>query len=282
MTTTGHDLEAEIATVMECPPALLPLLPELLRDLPDLSGATADVLDLLADAGLAPGSRVLDVGCGRGDVALAVVRRFDVAVDGVDAFAPFVASALARAAAAGLAQRCRFRQADLRTALAGGADYDAVLYVALGPLLGDPAATVAALRRRVRPGGAIVIDDAFLAPGHAPPAAWPAYRDRATTEAGLTAWGDRIEGVRLAGPASEAFAAATLAAIRRRVAELHRRHPDRAADLDAYLARQIEEFALLAPGGGLVAAIWRLCRSPSFKPGSMAGADKLPVPSSER
>jgi len=46
-THCADELEDEIAFTMEVPRALLPWLPELLADLPDLSGATGDVLALL-------------------------------------------------------------------------------------------------------------------------------------------------------------------------------------------------------------------------------------------
>ncbi|TVQ34510.1 MAG: class I SAM-dependent methyltransferase [Geminicoccaceae bacterium] len=253
-----QSLAPEIATVMECMPELLPFLPELLQDLPDFSGATPDVLDVLSEYGLAAESRVLDLGCGRGDVARAVAERFAVRVDGIDAFPPFVAAARQRAAAAGLAERCRFTQGDLRTALQPAVPYDAVLYLALGPLLGDAATTIGALRQTVRPGGAMVIDDAYLADGATAPPAWPGYRSLAATEAGLTACGDVIQFRRPSH--AEAFAVAAEAAIERRVEELCARHPEAAPWLRAYRRREAEEFELLRPGGPLVPCVWLLVR----------------------
>ena len=70
-------LKDEIAFVMEAPRALLPWLPELFADLPDLSGATSDVLALLHQFNLPRGASVLDLGCGRGEIAVAVAEAFE-------------------------------------------------------------------------------------------------------------------------------------------------------------------------------------------------------------
>ena len=97
-----HDLtslEDDIAFAMEVPRALLPWLPELLADLPDLSGATGDVLTMLRQFGLPKGAEVLDLGCGRGEIANAVADAFDASVMGIDGMAPFVEAAHAQAIA---------------------------------------------------------------------------------------------------------------------------------------------------------------------------------------
>lgn len=238
-------LTAEIAYAMEAPESLLPHLAYLLQDLPSLSGSETDVAEVLREVGFPAGGAILDLGCGRGDIAIRLARLFDAQVTGVDAHPPFVEHARRAADAAGLADRCRFSATDLRRALAGPPRYDAVLMIALGPLLGGPADTVAQLRAVVRDGGWIIIDDAYLADGIPVPPGYEDYPDRKTMEAGLTRFGDTIVAQRVHSPTTRAFNDLTLDAVPKRAAELVAKHPELKDDLDRYVARQFEEVALM-------------------------------------
>ena len=240
-----NTITEEIAYAMEAPASLLPHLPYLLQDLPSLSGSEVDVAEVLAEIGFPTGGAILDLGCGRGDIAIRLARIFDAQVTGVDAHPPFVERARQVADEAGLADRCRFSATDLRQALTGPPRFDAVLMIALGPLLGSPADTVAALRAVVRDGGWIVIDDAYLADGASAPPGYEDYPDLETMEAGLTRFGDTIVARRVRSQATRAFNDLTLEAVPKRAAELVAAHPELKDDLDRYVARQFEEVALM-------------------------------------
>lgn len=111
---------------------------------------------LLAEARLAPGERVLDVGCGCGSTSLAAAAAVapDGTVLGVDVSAPMLAHADARARAAGAAD-LRFLQADAQTAtLPDG--FDCVLSRFGLMFFSDPGAAFGRLRRALRPGGRLV------------------------------------------------------------------------------------------------------------------------------
>ena len=70
---------------------------------------------LLAAIATQPGTRVLDIGCGAGEISLGVARaRGDARVTGIDISADLVAAASQRAAEFG-AQRVRFAHADAGT-----------------------------------------------------------------------------------------------------------------------------------------------------------------------
>jgi 2-polyprenyl-3-methyl-5-hydroxy-6-metoxy-1,4-benzoquinol methylase len=231
-------------------------MPAILQDLPDLGGGcTAPVLAALEPVELPHGSRILDLGCGRGELAIALAREFRAVVTGIDTFPPFVAAARAAAAESGL--DCRFVSGDLRQGIETERDYDAVLLISVGPVFGDHAATVAALRRTARAGGLIVIADACLDGPPPPGAVWQAYADRATTERALESAGDRLLSARPLRADQSAWNTHAMAAIRRRTAELARLHPDLAVSLAAYRARQEQEFAALE-AGPVVSMLWVL------------------------
>lgn len=119
---------------------------------------------LLRRAGLRPGLRCLDVGCGIGEVALAMARHVGPtgAVTGLDLDAGFVAGARAEAVRRGLA--VDFQVGDAR-ALDVEAVYDLVFARYLLSHLAAPEAVLACLARAVALDGVLVVEDVDF-PGH--------------------------------------------------------------------------------------------------------------------
>ncbi len=240
------------------PDPLLPHLPGLLDGLSALGPPSDEALALLAEAGLARGDRVLDPACGRGAAALAVADRLGCQVDGVDEDAALVAAAEAEARRRGL--DCRFRNGGPAEALeaAAGNPRDAVLWLGMGRALGGLVETVARLRRAVRPGGLVLVEDAFLRDG-APPLEGEPCLPRLETLARLCAHGDLVVGERVAD--DEAVRAANrgdLEALRGRAAALAARTPALAEALSAWLEVQAAQVAALERS--LRSATWALRR----------------------
>ncbi len=255
------ELDEEIAHTLDADPRLLPFLPELLADLDELGSSAEQLVAVLRDLGVAPGSSVLDLGCGKGAVAVALAERLDLRVEGVDGFAPFVAAARLLAAERGVGARCVFRQGDVHAELGRSALHDVVLLLSVGPVSGDLGRTVARLRRLVRPGGWIVLDDGFLArEGAAPGPAYARHAGHARTLARLSSSGDRLL-LEIVGSAAETRAGneRNTAAIRARAQGLVERHPQAAALIEAYVERQERETELL--GADFVCALWVLERA---------------------
>jgi SAM-dependent methyltransferase len=119
---------------------------------------TEQEVDFLVDAlALAPGMRVLDVGCGPGRHSLSLAGRgYDVV--GVDHSAEFVRLAQEAAAAAGL--RATFEELDVRT-LDRPAEFDATICLCQGGfgLLGgsDEHEVFGRIAATVRPGGRLAV-----------------------------------------------------------------------------------------------------------------------------
>ncbi len=253
------DLHDEIARTMETEPRLLPLLPELLADVPEIGASVAQILGLLREVGLPAGSRVLDLGAGKGAVAVALAAELGFRVDGIEAFPPFMEAGRALASRRGVADRCRMEAGDLRQHLGRPETYDAVLLLSVGPVLGDHRRTVGGLRTLVRPGGLLVLEDGFLAQGIDALEHCEGYAGRDETVRQLTAHGDELlrEQIIPAGVMREINEKNT-ALIRARARGLMARHPDRADALAAYVARQEEETRRL--GTDLICATWVLRR----------------------
>lgn len=105
--------------------------------------------------GIAPGKRVLDVGCGFGleTARLAKLVGAGGAAVGIDKSARFIAEAKKRAAAAGL--RIDYRTGDAQALPFDDASFDCVRTERVLCYLPDPVRAVSEMRRVARPGGTL-------------------------------------------------------------------------------------------------------------------------------
>ncbi|WP_062292497.1 class I SAM-dependent methyltransferase [Demequina phytophila] len=114
-----------------------------------------------------PGARIADVACGAGWSALALARAYPTArVTGVDVDEPSILRARANAIEAGVADRVEFLHADAG-ALEGS--YDAAFVLEALHDMPRPVEVLDAIRRAVRPDGAVVVMDEAVAESPAEP-----------------------------------------------------------------------------------------------------------------
>jgi len=131
-----------------------------LRDLPEVDGVLSR-----------PGARILDVGCGGAWSTVALARAYPHATAvGVDVDSATVEMAREQVAAAGLADRVEIRLADAAQLAGADGSFDAAFAFECVHDMSDPVGVLAAVRRAVRPDGAVVVMDEavaedFTAPG---------------------------------------------------------------------------------------------------------------------
>jgi 2-polyprenyl-3-methyl-5-hydroxy-6-metoxy-1,4-benzoquinol methylase len=236
-------LSEEVARALDADPALGPYLAELLADLQELGSSVDDVCDLVTPLGLPPSTRAVDLGCGKGNVTVALAKRFGFRAHGVDGFAPFIAEAQRNAEHAGVTHLCTFRQGDLREALNAHPPYDLAVLAAIGRLLGNVRETQRQLRRAVRPGGYIIVDDGYLAPGRTVNHEnYEGYLPHADTISAMQSFGDTVL-KEVSFPHEDMVEENTenTRRIRARAEALAKKHPKDAAAILAFVERQEEE-----------------------------------------
>lgn len=111
-------------------------------------------IEILQDWNIARGSRVLDVGCGAGQIAIPMSRA-GMDVIGVDIAANWIEHSRARAAAEGLS--AQFQEGDAEDLHFPDASFDAVTSLVGAMFAPRPERVAAELTRVCRPGGSIIM-----------------------------------------------------------------------------------------------------------------------------
>lgn len=253
--------ETEMVTyALEVDSSLLPWIPELLADFGELGSDADFIVDVLRALELPASSRVVDLGCGKGAIAVAIARQLGWRVEGYELFEPFVESCRKRAAAAGVANLCRFHHGDIQKLAGRTEPADVAIFAALGDVLGPLEHTVGVIRRFVRRGGHIVICDCYIKEGGT--SAFPGFEDYGSRESvrqRLQAHGDALQREVIA-PAddSEAYAR-EMGQIRRRAEGLIARHPELKGEVMHYVENQQQTYDYMA--ANVVPVTWVLQRS---------------------
>jgi ubiquinone/menaquinone biosynthesis C-methylase UbiE len=113
-------------------------------------------------AGVAPGDRVLDAGCGVGGPALAIARAVpDVVIDGVTVSEVQAKMARQFVAEAGLADRVRIHVADFHRLPFPDGSFDVALYFEVTGYSPDRVALYRESARVLRTGGTVYVKDTF-------------------------------------------------------------------------------------------------------------------------
>jgi SAM-dependent methyltransferase len=123
---------------------------------------SAEKIRLLGDyLRLTPGSRVLDLACGRAGPALVLAATYGCHIVGIERMPEFADAGRARVEAAGLGELIEITTADVREAALEPAAWDAVLRIGAGFIWGTMTEAAAALAPAARPGGFVALGEPF-------------------------------------------------------------------------------------------------------------------------
>jgi SAM-dependent methyltransferase len=151
------------------------LTPDDLRSLDAFhSGGREATVVLAKRAALAPGSSILDVGCGLGGSARYLASEHGCVVTGLDVTQEYVTVAQALARMVGLDGRVSVRQGSALALPFGDASFDAVWTEHAQMNVADKRTFYAEIARVLRPGGRVAFNDVFQGPKGPPhfPVPW--------------------------------------------------------------------------------------------------------------
>lgn len=127
-----------------------------------LNPFTDDKLDLLGEiCQISPGTRQLDLACGKGEMLARWSARYGLHGVGVDISPVFLESAKARAMELGVADRLRFVEADAATYADEPDTYDIVSCIGATWIGGGLAGTLERMRRPLRPDGLALVGEVY-------------------------------------------------------------------------------------------------------------------------
>lgn len=122
----------------------------------------AKIDKLLSLCDLGKGGRVIELGCGKGEVLIRLIERYGVTAEGVDTAVQFLAEARARATARVPDAAPKLHEGDAATFPLAPSTYDAALCISASHALGGLLPTLRALLAAVRPYGSVVVGHHFL------------------------------------------------------------------------------------------------------------------------
>ncbi len=132
---------------------------------------------LLAQLGVGPETRALDLGCGIGGPARLIADRYGASVTGVDLTAEYVEAARELSAMVGLGDRLRFLEGSVTDLPVADGSADLALLQHVGMYVADKPALFREAARALAPGGTFALFEAMRGPDPSPlrfPLPWAA------------------------------------------------------------------------------------------------------------
>ena len=255
--------EEMIAYALEVTPSLLPYIPELLADLEELGSDAELMVDVLRELELPKGTRVIDLGCGKGATAIKIASELGHHVLGIELFEPFVDACKESARAADVAALCEFRHGNILRLADGVEPADVVIFAALGDVLGPLDETVGVIRQFAKRGGFVLVSDGYIREGAS--ADFPGFENYVGYRESvrrLTSCGDCLirEVAAPVAPKGEGGEEESRL-IRARAERIAARHPELQQGLLAYAEEQATEYLFLQES--FAGTLWVL-RKPEY------------------
>jgi len=142
---------------------LLPFLPYLLQDFWELGSSPEDIAMLIEKhMPITDGCKILDLACGKGAVSVNIAQKLGIVMYSFDLLPDFIDYAKKKAKEFQVDGLCRFNVSDANEVVNIEKGYDCVIFGAAGNILGNPKETLEKLKQTIKPGGYIIIDEAYL------------------------------------------------------------------------------------------------------------------------
>jgi ubiquinone/menaquinone biosynthesis C-methylase UbiE len=142
---------------------LIPFLPYLLQDLWELGSNPQDMIRLIKKyMPISTETKILDIACGKGAVSIQIAQSLGINVYGFDILPDFIDCAKQKAKEFNVEALCHFTCADANETVNTERNYDCVILGGAGNILGFPHETIGKLIGTIKPGGFIMIDEAYL------------------------------------------------------------------------------------------------------------------------
>lgn len=142
---------------------LLPYLGYLLQDLWELGSDPSIMLALIKEnLTTSPQTKAVDLGCGKGAVAITLAKALKLQVKGIDLLPEFIKAAKNKALEHQVTERCEFAVGDLNEVVKTERGYDIAVFGAVGDVLGEPSVMLQQLKKVIKPQGFLLLDDGYL------------------------------------------------------------------------------------------------------------------------
>jgi SAM-dependent methyltransferase len=250
--------DQSIANSFEVSESLLPYVPFLLQDLWALGSSVEYIIDTVGALDLSPAqATILDLGCGKGAVSIKIASLFGLQVVGIDAMPAFLEDARRKAIECKVSHLCEFINQDMKEYVSVNHSFDMVILASLGGVFGSFKDTISILRKQVRTGGYMLIDDGYLLTTDLLKRnGYEHYRNHETTINELTASDDLLLKEISTTDLSLKINNEYLHFIDKRGRQLIAEHPGLSHDISAYIQLQKEECEVI--NDHLEGALWLL------------------------
>ncbi|MBN1478952.1 methyltransferase domain-containing protein [candidate division KSB1 bacterium] len=142
--------------------ALFPHLAYLLQDLWEIGASPGHFIQLICKNDLENKiAKAVDLGCGKGAVAIQLAKNFGWQVDGFDAMPAFIQEARQWSKKHGTENVCSFNVCDIRELVKTAGRYDLVILGSIGSVFGSIEETLRAIRPCLFQTGYVLLDDGY-------------------------------------------------------------------------------------------------------------------------
>ncbi|MFW6326849.1 MAG: SAM-dependent methyltransferase [Bacteroidota bacterium] len=157
-------IEESVLNAMDCKDReILPYLPYILQDFWEIGSDPNVMIHLIRkyiSNTIKP--KVLDLGCGKGVVAINIAKQMNCECYGIDAIPEFISFSKSKADEYGVGGLCTFEVADIREKVKTLGKYDVIILGAIGQVFGNYFDTLTLLDNNLKEDGILIIDDGYI------------------------------------------------------------------------------------------------------------------------